>query len=141
MVALSTVVIWTLLLIGMAILAMLTSRSVERDLAVQVERQSSLLATLSDLGEGLLITESGRFVAGNDAYVSLTGYTREQLAALPTLIKLAPPQDQDRLTENLRRRLAGGEGPARSTSAIINKSGVRVQVEVAIHRVNARRNQ
>ena len=67
MVSLSAVVIWTLILMGLGILALLTSRSVERDLGVQVERQSSLLATLSDLGEGLVITEKGRFIAGNDA--------------------------------------------------------------------------
>src|SRR5260370_37852358 len=130
MVALSTVVIWTLLLIGMAILAMLTSRSVERDLAVQVERQSSLLATLSDLGEGLLITESGRFVAGNDAYVHLTGYTREELAAFPTLIELAAPEDRERLTASLSRRLSGGDVPARYTAAIATKPGARVEIEV-----------
>ncbi len=141
MVALSTVVIWTLLLIGLGILAMLTSRSVERDLGAQVERQSSLLATMSDLGEGLLITENGRFVAGNDAYVNLTGYPREELAALPTLIRLAPPEDQERLSAMLAKRLGGGDVPARYTSAIITKAGARVEVEVAIHRVMTRRNQ
>ncbi len=141
MVALSTVIIWTLLLVGLGILAMLTSRSVERDLGAQVERQSSLLATLSDLGEGLLITENGRFVAGNDAYVSLTGYMREELAALPSLIQLAPPEDRQRLSAMLAKRLSGGDVPARYTSAIITKAGARVEVEVAIHRVMTRRNQ
>src|SRR5437899_1779138 len=106
MVSLGTVVVWTLVLIGLGILAMLTSRAVERDLGVQVERQSSLLATLSDLGEGLLITENGRFVVGNDAYVNLTGYTRDQLAAMPSLIELAPPEDRERLSTNLTKRLA-----------------------------------
>ena len=141
MVALSTVVIWTLLLIGLEILAMLTSRAIERDLGVQVERQSSLLATLSDLGEGLVITENGRFVAGNDAYVNLTGYTREQLAALPSLIDLAPPEDRQHLSTNLTQRLAGGDVPGRYTSAIVTRSGARVDVDVAIHRLTTRRNQ
>jgi diguanylate cyclase (GGDEF)-like protein/PAS domain S-box-containing protein len=141
MVSLSAVVIWTLLLIGLGILAMLTSRSLERDLGVQVERQSSLLATLSDLGEGLVITENGRFVAGNDAYVHLTGYTREELAAMPSLIDLAPAEDRRRLADSLTRRLAGGDVPARYTSAIITRTGARVEVEVAIHRVTTRRNQ
>ncbi|HSS61182.1 MAG TPA: PAS domain S-box protein, partial [Candidatus Limnocylindrales bacterium] len=141
MVALSTVIIWTLLLIGLGILAMLTSRAVERDLGLQVERQSSLLATLSDLGEGIVITENGRFIVGNDAYVRLTGYTREELAGLPSLIELAPPEDRERLTSSLARRLSGGDAPPRYTSAIITKSGARVVVDVAIHRVSSRRNQ
>jgi len=141
MVSLSTVLIWTLVLLGLGILAMLTSRAVERDLGLQVERQSSLLATLSDLGEGLVITENGRFVAGNDAYVNLTGYTREQLGAMPTMIDLAPPEDRERLSANLTKRLAGGDAPARYTSGIITRSGGRVEVEVAIHRVTTKRNQ
>ena len=135
------IAIWTLLLMGLGILGYLTSRTVERDLGLQIERQSSLLATLSDLGEGIVITENGRFVAGNDAYVNLTGYTRDELAAIPSLIDLAPGEDRERLSANLTRRLSGGEAPARYLSGIVTKSGRRVDVEVAIHRVASRRDQ
>ena len=141
MLSLGTVAIWTGVLFGLSVLTYLTSRTLERDLTAHVERQASLLATLSDLGEGLLITEDGRFVAGNDAYVKLTGYTRAELEAMPTLIALAPPEDQRRLAASLARRLSGGEEPGRYTSALINKSGRRVELEVAIHRVASRRNQ
>jgi diguanylate cyclase (GGDEF)-like protein/PAS domain S-box-containing protein len=138
---LGPVLVWSLLLLGIGILAFLTSRTVERDLGIQIERQSSLLATLSDLGEGIVVTESGRFVAGNDAYVNLTGYTRDELAAMPSLIDMAPKEDRERLASNLTRRLSGGEAPARYLSGIITKSGRRVDVEVAIHRVASRRDQ
>ncbi|HKW72695.1 MAG TPA: PAS domain S-box protein [Candidatus Dormibacteraeota bacterium] len=141
MVSSSSVVVWTLVLVGLGTLALLTSRAVARDIAAQIDRQSSLLATLSDLGEGLLITENGRFVAGNDAYVNLTGYTREELAELPSLIDLAPPEDRQRITDQLAQRLAGGDAPARYTSGIMTKAGGRVDVEVAIHRVATRRTQ
>ena len=141
MVSLSTVVTWSLVLIGLGILAYLTSRSVERDLATQVERQSSLLATLSELGEGLMITEKGRFIAGNDAYVALTGYTREELAAMPTLIELAPPEQREAFAANLARRIAGQGAPDRYTATMVHKSGRRVDVEVAIHRLTTRQHQ
>ncbi len=137
MVSASAVAIWTLVLIGVGILGYLTSKGVERDLSGQIERQSSLLATLSDLGEGLLITVNGRFAAGNDAYVNLTGYSREELVAIPSLIDLAPADERERLRANLASRLSGGEAPGRYTSALITKSGRRVEVEVAIHRVGA----
>src|SRR5205823_5986588 len=114
--------ILAVLVLGLGLLALLTSRAVERDLGVQVERQSSLLATLSDLGEGLVITERGRFVAGNDAYVNLTGYSREELAAMPSLIGMAPEEQREQLAANLSQRLAGGDVPARYTSAIITRS-------------------
>ena len=141
MVTLGAVVVWSLVVLGLGLLAALTARGVERDLGVQVERQSSLLATLSDLGEGILITENGRFVAGNDAYVELTGYSRSELAALPTLIDLAPPADRDRLRASLATRLSGGDAPARYTSAIITRSGTRVEVDVAIHQMSSRPSQ
>ena len=141
MVSVTAVVIWTLVLAGLGILAILTRRTVERDLGIQVERQSSLLATLSDLGEGLVITENGRFVVGNDAYLRLTGYTREELAGMPSLIDLAPPEERERLATNLSRRLSGGDAPARYVSALIAKGGRRVDVEVAIHGVATRRDQ
>jgi len=141
MVSPSAVAIWTLLLFGIGLLAVLTGRSVQQDIGAQMARQSSLLATLSDLGEGLLITEDGRFVAGNDAYVKLTGYTRAELESMPTLIALAPEEERAELAANLARRLSGGDAPARYTSAVITKSGRRIQVDVAIHRVSTRRNQ
>jgi diguanylate cyclase (GGDEF)-like protein/PAS domain S-box-containing protein len=141
MLTLGAVIVWTLLLVGVGLLSFLAVRTVQRELGIQVARQSSLLATLSDLGEGLLVTEGGRFVAGNDAYVKLTGFSREELAALPSLIDLAPPEDRERLASNLTRRLSGGEAPPRYLSAIIAKNGRRVDVEVAIHRVATRRDQ
>src|SRR5207249_568574 len=96
-------------------------------LVLGVARQSSLLATLSDLGEGLLITEGGRFVAGNDAYVKLTGYTRAELESMQSLIDLAPEEEREQLAANLAKRLSGGDVPARYTSAVITKSGRRIQ--------------
>jgi len=141
MLSLNEVVIWSLVLVGLGVLALLTTRSLGSDLGVQVDRQSSLLATLSDLGEGLVITENGRFLAGNDAYVNLTGYSREELMALPSLVNLAPPDQREHLAASLQRRLSGGDAPARYTTGIITKSGRRVDVEVAIHRVTTKRNQ
>jgi len=138
MVSVTAVVIWTLVLLGLGLLAYLTSRDVERDLSMHVERQNSLLAALSELGEGLFISENGRFIAGNDAYVKLTGYTREELASLPSLIDLAAPEERAELEANLSRRRSGGDAPVRYNSTMIAKNGTRVQVEVAIHRLSSR---
>ena len=141
MVPASVIAIWTLVLFGLGVLAFLVSRAVDADLTIHVERQSSLLAALSDLGEGLVITQDGKFVAGNDAYVNLTGYSREELAAFRTLIDLAPADDRPQLGDSLAMRLSGGEVPARYLSALIAKDGRRVQVEVAIHRLSVRQNR
>src|SRR2546427_4409016 len=60
---------------------------------------------------------------------------------MPSLIGMAPEEQREQLAANLSQRLAGGDVPARYTSAIITKSGRRVEVEVAIHRVTTRRDQ
>ncbi|HKV87813.1 MAG TPA: PAS domain S-box protein [Candidatus Dormibacteraeota bacterium] len=136
MVSVTAVVIWSLVLLGLGMLAYLVSRGVERDLQLHIDRQASLLAALSELGEGLFISDQGRFVAGNDAYVKLTGYTREELAALPSLIDLAAPEERAELTTNLATRRSGGVAPVRYNSTMIAKNGSRVQVEVAIHKLS-----
>jgi diguanylate cyclase (GGDEF)-like protein/PAS domain S-box-containing protein len=141
MVPAQIIVIWSLVLFGLGVLAFLVSRAVDTDLGIHIERQSSLLGALSDLGEGLVITQDGRFMAGNDAYLRLTGYSREELTAMPSLIDLAPPEDRLELAAKLASRLGGGYAPARYTSTLIAKDGRRVQVEVAIHRLLTRQNQ
>src|SRR4029077_10132130 len=109
----------------------------DRDLGVQIDRQASLLFAISDLGEGLVITEGGRYVASNDAYVKLTGYSREELQAFPTLIDLAPAEEREKLAADLDKRFAGEGAPVRYEAGIITKDGRRIQVEVAIHRISA----
>jgi len=131
------VVTWALLLLGLALLAYLTHHVVERNLTMQAERQSSLLHAISDIGEGLVITEDGKFVAGNAAYQHLTGYTASELAALPSLIELAPADERQKLAEELSMRLAAGEAPFRYDSALITKDGRRIQVEAAVRILGA----
>jgi len=137
MVSFGAIAIWTLVLLGLGLLALLTRRAVDRDLTGQIDRQASLLLSISDLGEGLLITEDGRYFASNDAYVKLTGYTREELRAMPSLIDLAPAEERDALASNLARRFAGKAAPVRYQAGLIAKDGRRLQVDVAVHPITA----
>jgi diguanylate cyclase (GGDEF)-like protein/PAS domain S-box-containing protein len=128
---------WALVLVGLALLAYVTHRVVARNLTMHAERQASLLNAISDIGEGLVITEDGRFVAGNPAYQQLTGYTSTELAAFGSLIELAPEEERPRLIEQLSTRLQGGVVPFRYESALITKDGRRIQVETAVRSLSA----
>jgi diguanylate cyclase (GGDEF)-like protein/PAS domain S-box-containing protein len=136
-VAVSSVVVWSLVLLGLVLLAYVTHHVVDRNLVTQAGRQASLLAALSDLGEGLVITEDGRFVTGNEAYLRLTGYTADELAAVPSLIDLAPPEERDVLRAQLTARLSGGDAPVAYESALLTKDGRRLQVETSIRPLSA----
>ena len=136
MVSPGAIVIWTLVLVALGMLAYLTRRAVDRDLTVHIDRQASLLQSISDLGEGLVITEDGRFVTSNEAYLQLTGYSHEELAALPSLLNLAPEAERAALSAKYAARLAGGDAPVHYRTALIAKDGRRLEVEVAVHNLS-----
>jgi len=128
---------WAAALLILAVLAYLSQHVLDRSLARQAERQASLLQAISDIGEGLVITDQGRYVAGNAAYQALTGYGPDELAAFSSLIELAPPEEREKLTHQLANRLEGGDAPFRYESALITKDGRRIQVETAVRRLAA----
>jgi diguanylate cyclase (GGDEF)-like protein/PAS domain S-box-containing protein len=130
-------VAWGTALLVLAGLAYLSQHMLDRNVGRQAERQASLLQAISDIGEGLVITENGRYVASNAAYQTLTGYDPAELRAFASLIELAPEEDRLTLTEQLSNRLIGGDVPHRYESALITKDGKRIQVETAVRRLAA----
>ncbi|HEX6538078.1 MAG TPA: EAL domain-containing protein [Candidatus Dormibacteraeota bacterium] len=100
-------------------------------------RYQMLLQAISDLGEGLIITEHGRFVYGNAAYLRISGYTAEELRALTSLIELAPPAQQQALHEGLRRRLDGQPSQSQYEGQMVRKDGVIIDVETAMRPLSA----
>jgi len=105
-------------------------RTVEA-LAHQTARMEMLLEAVSDLGQGLLVTEAGRMVYANDAYIEMTGYTREELQGR-NLVELAPEELREELAARLRSRLAGGDAPMHYESTMVTKDGRRIDTEVAL---------
>jgi PAS domain S-box-containing protein len=100
--------------------------------ATERGRFESLLHAISDLGEGVVVTEGARVVYANDAYAELTGYSHKELAELDTVFRLVPKEDLEHETKQYRRRLAGQELPDHLETTLINKDGRRVEVEVAM---------
>ena len=130
-------VIWAFLLLGLALLAYVTLRITDRNLEMQAARQASLLEAISDLGEGLLVTENGRLIASNAAYQQLTGYTQGELEELGSLVELAPPEERQALVDRMSERLHGDTTPVYFESALITKDARRVRIEMSIHRLVA----
>jgi PAS domain S-box-containing protein len=106
-----------------------------RALAQLHERNSmyeTLLQTVSDLGEGFVVTDAGRLVFANAAYCEMTGYTYEELLELPSLVELTAPEEREEIANRLRERLAGGRVVDHYEAALIRKDGRRVECEVAV---------
>ena len=110
--------------------AALTAEALER--VRLTEQLQFLLDAVSDLGEGFLISEAGRLVSANDAYLHLTGYTAEELRGLSSLVELVPEEDRAAASERIQRRLAGDPVPEHFESRLVRKGGEILDVEVAI---------
>jgi PAS domain S-box-containing protein len=93
-----------------------------------------LIQAQSDLGEGVIIADAvaRRYLYVNDAMETITGYSREELMALPSVLALVPPEEQAVLVERQRRRIAGEPTPSHYETVILSKSGARVDVEISI---------
>lgn len=103
------------------------------ELQSQTSRHAVLMQTISDLGEGLLVvTEGTKVVHANDAYLSLSGYSLEELMALDSVLDLATDEQRELLAERFRRRLAGLEVPDHYETNMRHKSGRIIDVEVAV---------
>ena len=134
-------VAWGASIVGMTVLAALTQRILGRNLGLQAARQASLLETISEIGEGLLITEDGRYVAANAAYHELCGYTPAELRNLPSMLELAPADERGRLTDQFAARQGGAQAPYRFESALVTKSGTRIEIETALRTLPEGRNR
>jgi len=105
------------------------------DRMLQAARQASLLAALSDVGEGLVTTQDGRYVSCNDAYLEMTGYTDMELRALPSLFDLVPAAEREEIQRSLTARFKSGEPVMHVDSALVTKDGRRRDIEASIIRV------
>ena len=102
----------------------------------QTARMESLLEAVSHLGEGLVITERGRLVYANDAYLKLVGYELEELLD-KNLIDLAPAEIRQELGSRLAARLAGSDEPVTYEAQLVRKDGTVLEIETAIHKLES----
>jgi PAS domain S-box-containing protein len=108
----------------------ITERKREEEALRQSEENFKALA--ENANDGILIGtgEEGWHVYANRRAVEITGYPIEEL--LKTRIRdLAHPDELLKLTERHKKRLAGVEVPKPYETAIVNKDGIKVPIEIS----------
>lgn len=100
------------------------------------EVDEALLRALSDLGVGLLVADDqGRALYANDALCEISGYSAEELLAMPSLTELIVTEERGAIPERVLDVLRSESTRDRHETAILHKDGHRVHVEVATKRL------
>ncbi len=102
----------------------------EEALREQSELYEALVDAQSDLGDLMVLVEDGKVAYANQAVSELTGYAREELLAMTSLLELAPANERGALAQQ-RDRVARVGGAQRFDATIRRKDGGRLALEVA----------
>ena len=98
---------------------------------VQVTVHEPLLQVHDDMQDGVLISERGRPVYVSEGFLALTGWTRDEVMRLRSVLDLVP--DAERPAASERTAALPAEGGI-LTKGIRCKDGSRIEAEVALRR-------
>jgi PAS domain S-box-containing protein len=123
-------------IVGLSGSSLITSISLSKRsnaaLKDQTDFYKALLHAQSDLGEGLIVMEKDRILYANSASSDITGFTADELTAMPSFLLLVAPEDKDILADRLRRRLKGEDVEEQYETTIIHKNGNRIELEISL---------
>jgi len=103
-------------------------RKAQQDLLERTRLYEALVSAQTELGQILILTDGQTPIYINDAFVRLTGYSREELARLDSLLDLVSPDRQLPLPANLVERM-GSERTRNFDTEIVAKDGHRIELE------------
>lgn len=109
----------------------------EEALRNETARGEALLGAIADLGVGFAIADDGGVRYVNDAWTRLSGYAREDLLRLPSFAEIVVPEEREQVERRLRERLAGGPSPEHYETAILHRSGRRIDLDVSAKLLHA----
>jgi PAS domain S-box-containing protein len=92
--------------------------------------ESLLQPLLENALVGIFLIRDGRIIRANRTLAELTGYSREDLAAMSGFLEVVVEDERSRVAEHHRRRTAGLEPESRYFTRIRRKDGTVVEVEV-----------
>jgi PAS domain S-box-containing protein len=107
-------------------------RVAEEKLRQQTDLYESLLGAMSDLGEGVVLTEGERVVYANEAMGKIVGTSAEELLRMESFFDLVHPAEREELAHRLRRRLAGELPDGLYETLIQRPDGRKVPIEYAV---------
>ncbi|OLC57168.1 MAG: hypothetical protein AUH85_04000 [Chloroflexi bacterium 13_1_40CM_4_68_4] len=116
---------------GVIGIALDVTERVRQDQAMkeQLELYDAVMRSQSDLGEILIVSEGTRPAYWNQAFLDVTGYGGDELAAMKSFFDLVVPEERDALIERVRSNTGA---PMKFEIGVRAKDGRRLDLEVAL---------
>ena len=117
--------------VGLVLADVTERRAAERALREQTDRYETLLLSLSDAGEGLVVLElDGRCVYANAAFEQLSGYTFPELAAMDSVLDLVGEYERDEVRRRALARIEEGVVQPGQPLTLRRRDGGWVDLEI-----------
>ncbi len=95
-----------------------------------------LLKAISDIGDGVIVLDVYRIIYANDAFCKISGYSEDDLEALPSLFDLVRVEDRELIQGKITDHLKNLKTSGRYETTIKCKNGVLAHLELTINSIN-----
>ncbi|HYH89975.1 MAG TPA: SpoIIE family protein phosphatase [Solirubrobacteraceae bacterium] len=116
--------------VGSVVFEVTERRAAERALREQTVRYESLLLALSEVGEAMVVLEDGRLVYANPAFLAISGYSIDELQALPSIFDVVEHSERADAQRRVRLRLEGISDPGYQLT-LRHRDGHGIPLEIA----------
>ncbi|HEY9855967.1 MAG TPA: PAS domain S-box protein [Stenomitos sp.] len=96
------------------------------------ELTHALMAAQGEMGYGAVIVDGQQVLYANDAFCELSGYTLEELIALPSFFNLVPDEERRVLQSRMAQRLMGEAVEDHYATAFYHRQGHLISLEAVV---------
>lgn len=107
-------------------------KKMEDSLQRQRGLYETMLKTQSELGEGVCITEGKKIIYVNDAVCKISGYSREELSALPAFLNIITEEGNPIHSDGIREKTEAEKGLGAGEIEVLRRDGEKIVVEYRV---------
>ncbi len=107
-------------------------KTMEDSLQRQRGLYETMLKTQSELGEGVCITEGKKIIYVNDAVCKISGYTRDELSALPAFLNIITEEGNPIHVDGHTEKTEAEKGLGAGEIEVLRRDGEKIVVEYRV---------
>ncbi|HTB32849.1 MAG TPA: response regulator, partial [Bacteroidia bacterium] len=107
-------------------------KKLEDTLQKQRGLYETMLKSQSELGEGVCITEGKKIIYVNDAVCKISGYSRDELSALPAFLNIITEEGNPIHSDGNREKTIAEKGLGSGEIEVLRRDGEKIVVEYRV---------